>query len=187
MPKKTRKTKKKSTKKRRRLTTADREELFCQYYILDFNSTQAYIQAGYSKGGACTGASRMLSRVNVQNRIKKLLQERKERIHIDEQQILNELRLLAFSDVANITDQVKYEDGKIVIGKEVDSRVIKQITVKHDKQGRPQITIYIHDKTKNLELLMRHFSMLNDKLKVGLDKSFTDWIKKQSEEGKKDE
>ncbi|NQT73564.1 MAG: terminase small subunit [Chloroflexi bacterium] len=50
----------------------DRQERFCQEYIIDNNATQAYIRAGYAVNGATVNASRLLAKDNVQERIQEL-------------------------------------------------------------------------------------------------------------------
>lgn len=45
---------------------SDRQMRFVQEYCKDFVATKAYMRAGYSEDGAASGASRLLSNVNIQ-------------------------------------------------------------------------------------------------------------------------
>lgn len=57
----------------------DKQEKFCQEYLIDLNGTQAAIRAGYSKNTANEQATRLLANVSIQtylNEIRKPLQEK---------------------------------------------------------------------------------------------------------------
>lgn len=63
----------------------DKQERFCQEYIIDFNGTQAAIRAGYSEATARSTASEYLAKPNIQKRlgeIKKALSEKTELNHV---------------------------------------------------------------------------------------------------------
>ena len=50
----------------------DRQERFCEEYMIDLNATQAAIRAGYSPKTAREHAPRLLANVSIQNRIAEL-------------------------------------------------------------------------------------------------------------------
>jgi phage terminase small subunit len=155
-------TKRKKEKPAEDKSKINRENLFCELYIKNFNGKEAVIE---SKGWDCTEdsartiASRLLSNVNIQNKIKKLLDKRKEKIYIAQEQILNELRKIAFADIGDIN----INDGKIEFPEGFDTSIIKSMYIsKNEKTGREQIKVQLHDKKGCLELLMRHFNMFGE-------------------------
>lgn len=67
-----------SQRKRAQGMTA-RQRLFCLHYLKQLNSTQAAIQAGYSKKTAKAAGSRLLTNVNVAAEIQKRMDQRARR------------------------------------------------------------------------------------------------------------
>ncbi len=65
----------------RKLT--DKQEVFCQEYLIDLNGTKALIRAGYSEKGAKSSASKLLAKGNVKKRINELKAGRTERTKLD--------------------------------------------------------------------------------------------------------
>ena len=66
----------------------DKQETFCQEYVIDINATQAAIRAGYSEKTANRIASQLLSKLDIQERIAELKQERSKRTQIDADWVL---------------------------------------------------------------------------------------------------
>lgn len=83
-----------------------KQELFCQYYIEDFNGAQAAIKAGYAEANATAMASENLTKPNVAKRIK-ILREQAAKPHIATSTEVMQF----FSDVMNgkIKDQFGLE------------------------------------------------------------------------------
>lgn len=148
----------KRKKKESKPEKPDKRNIFCREYITDFNATQAAIRAGYSEATAKQAGSRLLSFVDIQNRIKKLLDKRKEKIEVNQQQIINELRKIGFASL----DDIEMDGGKIDI-KKTDMSLIKSVYTSYNAlTKREQSKVELHPKMKALELLMRHLNMLND-------------------------
>lgn len=55
-----------------KLQLTAKQERFCQEYVIDLNGTQAAIRTGYSEKTANEQSSRLLTNVNIQQRIKEL-------------------------------------------------------------------------------------------------------------------
>ena len=47
----------------------DKQERFCEEYMIDLNATQAAIRAGYSPKTANEQGSQLLAKLSIQNRI----------------------------------------------------------------------------------------------------------------------
>ena len=48
----------------------DKQDRFCYEYCIDFNATQAAIRAGYSENTARSIASTLLTKVNIQDKLR---------------------------------------------------------------------------------------------------------------------
>lgn len=69
-----------------------KEALFCQEYIIDFNGTQAYMRAGYKASAkvARINASKLLTKPNINAKIKELVEARAKEAGINAQWVLDE-------------------------------------------------------------------------------------------------
>lgn len=80
----------------------DKQEKFCYEYCIDFNASQAAIRAGYSENTARSIASQLLTKVNIQDKIKKLQDNLAETAGISRLKVLLEHQKLAFSSIAHL-------------------------------------------------------------------------------------
>lgn len=159
-------------------------ERFCQEYIIDLNATQAAIRAGYSEKTATSQGQRLLTFVEVQDRLAELMRERSERTQITQDMVLEEIALIAFSNVADyahvvekqVVKTVKGEpvplvdmDGNPLMFKTVEPVLTKELTEKQQralaviKEGREGFEIKTHNKLEALKLLGVHLGMWNKK------------------------
>lgn len=81
-----------------------KQERFCQDYVIDLNATQAAIRAGYSEKTAYSIGQRLLKNVEVQRRIGELQKELQERNRLKADDVINELRALAFWSINDFVD-----------------------------------------------------------------------------------
>jgi phage terminase small subunit len=82
-----------------------RYEDFCQQFVTDKNGKQAAIRAGYSKKTAEQQASRLLRNVKVKERIDELLAEATERAKLTVDDVINELKALAFWSIQDFISE----------------------------------------------------------------------------------
>lgn len=75
-----------------------KQEAFCNEYIIDFNGTQSAIRAGFSEKTARQQADRLLSKLDIQARVKELIDKRSARTEITQDKVLIEIARLAFND-----------------------------------------------------------------------------------------
>lgn len=80
----------------------DKQERFCREYLVDLNATQAAIRSGYSVKTAVVQASRLLTKVKVQERIKQLNNVLMAKVDVSAKEIVSEYRKLAFTNAGNI-------------------------------------------------------------------------------------
>jgi phage terminase small subunit len=70
------------------MTLNVQQEAFCLEYIVDLNGSKAAIRAGYSEKTARQIASQLLTKLNIQDRIAELKEERSKRTKIDADWVL---------------------------------------------------------------------------------------------------
>ena len=77
----------------------DKQERFCLEYMIDLNKTQAAIRAGYSESSAKEIGCENLTKPNIQDRISELKKAEADRIGLTAQEVLDELKNFAYSDI----------------------------------------------------------------------------------------
>jgi hypothetical protein len=162
----------------------DKEEVFCREYTVNgMIGTQAAIVAGYGKKSAGVTASRLLKQANIQRRLKELQAEsfkriaaRDSRYDLTADKVLQELSYVAmarlgdFLEVDPVTGQ-RYltiqnaSDEQLAGLKGLEITQLPPVTIGMSEYGeelereviKTKITL---DKTKALEMLMKHFNLL---------------------------
>ncbi len=155
--------------KRNEWGNTEREELFCQNYVLDLSGYQAAVRSGYSPQSARVQASDILTRPNIIQRIHALKREAFRRLDITHDRILRELSALAFANLADFLKadpETGYVHLDIAGVLEHAPHLMAGITGYEQVEMAPAIDgehtreVLKHrikmDKTKALELLMRH-------------------------------
>jgi phage terminase small subunit len=160
-----------------------RQQRFVDEYLKCRNAADAYRKAGYKCTGphaASVGGARLLADAGILQEIERGLAKQREKIAVDADEILDEWKAIAFSDLADFFYRV---DGQLKL-KEIDemeprvrraiaSVKVKQITTGPDK-GRVQVLeIRLWDKNSALVCLGKHKKLLNDTPDVNLDFSLT--------------
>lgn len=142
----------------------DQHERFCQEYLIDLNITRAATDASFSKKTARTIGSKLLTRIDIQNRIAELMEKRSKRTEITQDRVLRELACLGHS---NIKDYIKHAATGFIQFKDIDkiseedARAIESIKVNY-KEGK--IEFKLHSKTRTLDMIGRHLGMFTDKI-----------------------
>jgi len=124
-----------AAKRVRKMT--DKQQAFCNEYLIDLNATQAAIRAGYSAKTARQVAQVLLSNVNVQSSIHDAKQARVQRTQITSDDVLR--------DIKRVKDCA--------------------MTSKLDKDGADGM-VDMSAALKALELLGKHLVMFTDKREI---------------------
>jgi len=95
----------------------DKQERFCQEYLIDLNGTQAAIRAGYSESSAGQIAEQNLKKLEIQERIKVLQEQIALRLEITQDWVLK--RFKDISDRCMTAEPVMIYDHEL--GKLVES------------------------------------------------------------------
>lgn len=157
----------------------ERQEIFIREYLKDFNGTRAYKIAYPSckkDETARVNASKLLTNTNIQEAIQKQANKQLEKIEIDVNDILKELKAIAFTDrtkISSVKNQKLLEDD----GREYyEPIVVFEDTANLDEETKKVIAGYkktqsgfaieTYDKIKALELLGKYLGMFTETVKI---------------------
>ncbi|MHB8053627.1 MAG: terminase small subunit [Candidatus Aminicenantales bacterium] len=159
--------------------TSPRRAMFPKEYVVDFNATKAAERCGYSKKTARSQGQRLLTKVDIQQAVKGLVDKRGERLEITADKWLRELAIIGFSDIKN---HINIDDYGCIVAKtfeempENSSRALEVCeevrTIKEtpgDEKHKGETTILnsrikfkMHSKIAALELIGKHLGFLKD-------------------------
>ena len=151
----------------------EKHERFCQLLLVDpeARAGRVYERVGYKARGdvAEAAASRLLRTVKVAARLAELRAERSERTGITADRVLEELAVVAFSDV---THYEVGDDGRVVLtGEAAQSatralssvkRKTKQFMQKGELVTEHDFEIRLWNKPRALEMLARHLGLFKE-------------------------
>lgn len=148
----------------------DKQELFCNEYLKDLNGTKAAIRAGYSENTAQEQSSRLLSNVMVQERIAELQKEAAERNKIQVDDVLQELKALAFSNIVDFLSHGNKIKDVTKLPREM-TRAITGIKAKVVRTGKNKYGYFVTDlkladKRAALVDLGKHLGIFQDTLTI---------------------
>lgn len=125
----------------------DKQERFCQEYVIDLNATQAAIRAGYSKKTADVQGSRLLANVKVASRVEELKAKVNAKLELTQEWVLEHLKeVVAKSMQEKEVEKWDYEEKQLLgTGEYV-----------FDSRGANQA----------LQLIGKHLGMFTDKLDI---------------------
>ena len=156
----------------------EKQKIFIREYLKDFNGTRAY-KAAYpdcSDESARRLASKLLTNIDIQKAIREQADKQLEKIDIDVNDILRELKAIAFTDRTKISRNVRQklmeDDGRIyyednVIFTETDEldEDTKKIIAGY-KKTQSGFAVETYDKMKALELLGKYIGMFSENINV---------------------
>lgn len=138
-----------------------KEERFCYQYVLHLNATKAAISAGYSEKTAYAAGSRLLKKVNIQERIKHLKDNLAETAGISALRVLKEHEKIAFSSIAHLhntwvvrADFEKLPEEQKACIKNISTKIMKRnvgTREEPDIVDVEYVKIELYDKQKSLD------------------------------------
>jgi phage terminase small subunit len=135
----------------------DKDEIFCQEFIIDLNATAAYKRV-FPKAKDTTAATegwKLLRKPEIVSRVKELMAKRSEATAITANDVLIGIHNLATADVSEIYNS----DGSIKPIHEIPKHIRLAISsVEHDEFGKIS-KIRLEGKTKNWENVGRHIAI----------------------------
>jgi len=152
------------------MALTEKQQLFCDEYMIDLNATQAAIRAGYSQKTAYSIGEENLRKPEIHRFLQDRMQERAARIDVDKDHVLRRLVDIDQMDLLDILN----EDGSIKAFSQwpkIWRQFLSGIDVSELFEGRGNEKKMIGimkkikwpDKVKNLELIGKHLGMFNEK------------------------
>jgi len=146
----------------------EKQDKFCLEYVKDLNASQAAIRAGYAKGSARVQASKMLTKNNIQSRIRQLMSKRKKRLELSGDMVVQRLANIAFGHMGMVC--VWTDKGLDLKSSEeltdAEMAMIQDIEVSPISDGDGGLLGYkkkvrLKDSLKALEMLSKHLGILD--------------------------
>lgn len=176
---------KKVAKKTQRkiLKAAEPDELndqvirFCDNYLIHFNATKAAEQAGYSAKTATQQASRLLTKVKVQEYLQSRKEKIAEKLQYSQERTMLEIARVAFGDIRNLftvdgalkpITELDDDTAAIISSVEVTEEEVTARDIESDEKIVAGTTkkVKLWDKMKGLEMLAKHYKIFDDAPKV---------------------
>lgn len=89
------------------MALTDKQERFCEEYLVDLNITAAMIRAGYSESYAKDQGYKMSVNVGIQNKIAELKKASSERLEIDADKLTAFFQSIMNNEESRDTDRIK--------------------------------------------------------------------------------
>ncbi len=137
-----------------------KQKAFVEYYLQDWNATQAAIKAGYSKRTAGSIGNENLLKPEIQSEIQRRLSE----ICMSSDEVLT-----ALGDIgrASIEDLIEIDDsGRMQFDFKRAKEEKKLHLIKSLIPTAHGIRVELHDRMKALELLGKHHKLFTDQIDV---------------------
>ena len=137
----------------------DKQERFCEEYMIDLNATQAAIRAGYSPKTANEQGSQLLAKLSIQNRIAQLQAEQSRRTGVSADRVVRELAKVAFVHAGDLID-ARTASLKSDAAPD-DLAAVQSVKVKTFGEDGLEQEVKLADKLRALDLLGKHLGMFN--------------------------
>jgi phage terminase small subunit len=141
-----------------------KQERFCREYVIDLDGAKAAIRAGYSKKTAKEQASKLLTIVNVRDRVLELQTNITEKLSKSALDVLNEYIKIGFSNIQDfikegfeIDDIVKLERDKAAA---IESIQIIETVSEHGTNRNIKFKLY--NKITALDSIGKHYGIFKE-------------------------
>lgn len=145
------------------MALTEKQKRFCDEYLVDLNATQAAIRAGYSKKTAKQIAQQNLTKLDIQEYIKKRMVKKEDALIAKQDEVLQTLtRVLRRQEM----------DTVVVTCKERSSRYDengKKVIVEKEVPRVVQIPTRVNDLNKAAELLGKRYGLYTEKIETDVD------------------
>lgn len=138
-----------------------KQRRFVDEYLVDLNATQAAIRAGYSPKTAYDIGFDNLRKKDIAEAIESAFAARSKKTGITAERVLEEAARIAFAD---IREAVAWDGDTVVVKPSKDIPLEVAACVSEVSATKEGIRIKFHAKDRQIENLMRHLGVFNDRL-----------------------
>ncbi len=139
----------KGNENKNELKLTAKEERFCYQYVLHLNASKACILAGYAERSARVTGCRLLTKANIQERIKYLKDNLAETAEISALRVLKEHEKIAFADAGQLRDGwMSLKEFEALTPEQ--KAIIQEVTTKETKYGT-EVKVKLFDKQRALD------------------------------------
>jgi phage terminase small subunit len=172
------------------------QKAFCQEYMKNgMNGTKAYMKVYKTKDEDKAGASasRLLGNVKIQEYIKSLQEKLEDKAIVTAEEIIKELKAIAFVDRTNISkiqnnlllekdNGIKYYEPQVIFNDTDNLTEEQRKVISGYKKTQSGFAIETYDKVKALEMLGKYIGMFNDKQDITINNNVENPYKNLTEE-----
>lgn len=172
------------------------QKAFCQEYMKNgMNGTKAYMKVYKMKDEDKAGASasRLLGNVRVQDYIKSLQDNLEKKALVTAEEIIKELRAIAFVDRTSLSkvqnnlllekdNGIKYYEPQVIFSDTDKLTEEQKKVISGYKQTQSGFAIETYDKVKALEMLGKYIGLFNDKQDITINNNVESPYKELSTE-----
>lgn len=134
---------------------SDKEQLFCEYYVQNYNLKTAAIKAGYNVRGAHTQAYRIRNRPRCKRYIAWLKFNVADKLQFEISDLIELYMRITFSDMTDFFDIDKKGNLQLKEKKFLDGQLISEI-----RQSKDGLTLKLVDKLEAAAKLERFFDIM---------------------------
>ena len=152
-------------KEKKPLKLTSKQERFCQEYVTDLNATQAAIRAGHVPNSAARAGWRYLNEQAVKQYLEMHRRSLRKKMKITEEDVLQELSYIAFSNVKNYmrNGNLTRDLSEIDPAELACIASIKVTETTKGGLGQSVAEVKLHSKLGALEKLARHLGLFQQK------------------------
>lgn len=152
-----------------------KQNRFCQEYMVDLNSTQAAIRAGYSKSSAKSTGYKLMRQAGIKARVQQLQQQISDKLQINAEKVIQELGYVAFARLNDfVGDDMKLKNFGTLPPEKFAALESFTLTETNWPGGsKTTASVKLQDKLQALGKLAQHLGILdkdkmdvNDKIQV---------------------
>lgn len=139
---------------------AEKQELFLQEYVTDFNASRAYqkVYGNQSRGASAASATRLLNKDKTKKRLDEILADRRGRAQVDSHYVLQYLMNASQLDINEFAD-IGAEGMTLKEFRNIPielRKFITEVTQSETKAGNIIVNFKVFSKERALDLLAKH-------------------------------
>jgi phage terminase small subunit len=156
------------------MSLTPKQQRFVEEYLIDLNSTQAAIRAGYSRSTADVAGPRLLGNVRIAAKIEEAQRLRSERTQLTADDVLRELAVLGASNAWNYridaAGNLDLAEGVPESAKRAVASIKRKTRIIPQKNGPPitrhETEFRLWDKNTALANIGKHLGMFTDRHEI---------------------